>query len=172
MKIQDIFNLPKNRGGAKLFQRIMNRYGIPKEDSKELKNNINNSSFGGGKMEYYKLNKEKYGDEQDSPLHILFRISCLYPSIIKVNDENSNIYTCIPFAAIMSPETKLNDIISIWEGIAFDSNIKTYAHIPEEAEYNCDNLSELISLMETKLGISLKDDALIPITEEEFYNLN
>ena len=48
MKIQDIFNLPKNRGGAKLFQRIMNRYGIPKEDSKELKNNIDNSSSGGG----------------------------------------------------------------------------------------------------------------------------
>lgn len=47
MKIQDIFNLPKNRGGAKLFQRIMNRYGIPKEDSKELKNNIDNSSSGG-----------------------------------------------------------------------------------------------------------------------------
>lgn len=131
------------------------------------------SSGGGGKMEYYKLNKEKYGDEQDSPLHILFRISVLYPSIMKVNDENSNIYACVPFfAAIMSPEAKLHDIISIWEGIAFDSNIKTYAHIPEEAEYNCDNLSELISLMETKLGISWKDDALIPITEEEFYNLN
>lgn len=48
MKIQDIFNLPKNKGGAKLFQRIMNRYGIPKEDSVELKNNVDNSSSGGG----------------------------------------------------------------------------------------------------------------------------
>ena len=130
------------------------------------------SSSGGGKMEYYKLNKEKYGDEQGSPLHILFRISGLYPSIIKVNDENSNIYVCVPFPAIMSPETKLHDIISIWKGIAFDSNIKTYAHIPEDTEYNCDNLSELISFMETKFGISWKDDALIPITEEEFYKLD
>ena len=61
MKIQDIFNLPKNRGGAKLFNRIMNRYGIPKEDSKELKNNIDNSSSGGGgEILYLKYNGERY----------------------------------------------------------------------------------------------------------------
>ena len=48
-KLKDIFTLNLNtRGGAKLFQRIMNRYGIPKEDSKELKNNVDNSSSGGG----------------------------------------------------------------------------------------------------------------------------
>lgn len=61
MKIQDIFNLPKNRGGAKLFQRIMNRYGIPKEDSKELKNNVDNSSSGGGGgILYLKYNGERH----------------------------------------------------------------------------------------------------------------
>ena len=130
------------------------------------------SSSGGGKMEYYKLNKEKYGTEQDSPLHILFRISSLYPNIVNVNDKNSNIYVCAPFAALINPETRLHDIISIWKGIAFDSNIKTCAHILGDAEYNCDNLSELINVMETQFGISWKDDALIPITEEEFYNLD
>lgn len=65
MKIQDIFNLQKNRGGAKLFDRIMNRYGIPKEDSKELKNNIDNSSSGGGentgKIEYLYIKLNSIG---------------------------------------------------------------------------------------------------------------
>lgn len=61
MKIQDIFNLQKNKGGAKLFNRIMNRYGIPKEDSKELKNNIDNSSSsGGGGILYLKYNGERH----------------------------------------------------------------------------------------------------------------
>ena len=61
MKIQDIFNLPQNRGGAKLFQRIMNRYGIPKEDSKELKNNVDNSSSGGGGgVLYLKYNGQRH----------------------------------------------------------------------------------------------------------------
>ena len=45
MKIQDIFKLPNNKGKAKLFQRIMNRYGIPKEDSKELKKKIRRRCF-------------------------------------------------------------------------------------------------------------------------------
>lgn len=135
-------------------------------------NSVTGSSSGGGKMEYYKLNKEKYGDENGSPLHILFRIGHIYPNITKFNDENSNIYLCAPFTSATSPETKLHDIISVWKGIAFDSNIKTYAHMPGDIEYNCDNLSELISLLETHLSISWKDDVLIPITEEEFYKLD
>lgn len=172
MKIQDIFNLPKNRGGAKLFQRIMNRYGIPKEDSKELKNNIDNSSSGGGsKMEYYKLNKEKYGDEEGSPLHLAFNISFCYPSIVKANDGDM-IKFCAPMVTMVTFESELSNILPMWEGIAFDPNIKTCIYNPGYVEYNCNNLQELIKYLETTQGMSWKDDALIPITEEEFYNLD
>lgn len=54
MKIQDIFKLNlANRGGVKLFNRIMGRYNIPKEDNKQLIKEVRNSSEGGGDKEYY-----------------------------------------------------------------------------------------------------------------------
>ena len=149
----------------------MNRYGIPKEDSKELKNNVDNSSSGGGKLEYYKLNKEKYGAKEGSPLYILLSIAFQYPSIVKLNDRNM-VKLCAPAGAMLSVETQLPNVIDLWEGIAFDSNIKTCINYLGYIEYDCNNLLELIKYLETLLGISWKDDALIPITEEEFYNLN
>ena len=149
----------------------MNRYGIPKEDSKELKNNIDNSSSGGGKMEYYKTNKEKYEFEEGSPLLTLYHTILHYPSIIRYNDR-SMVKFCAPIGVGLVIESTMSEIMNACEAIAFDPNIKTSMYCPELADYNCNNLQELIKYLETVKGLPWKDDVLIPITEEEFYNLD
>lgn len=56
MKLKDIFNIDlSTRGGAKLYRKIMGKYNIPKQDSKQLVKEIRNSSEGGGssKVKYY-----------------------------------------------------------------------------------------------------------------------
>lgn len=54
MKLKDIFSLNLNsKGGAKLYRKIMGKYNIPKQDSKQLVKEIRNSSEGGGVKEYY-----------------------------------------------------------------------------------------------------------------------
>lgn len=54
MKLSDIFNIDlSTRGGVKLYRKIMGKYNIPKQDSKQLVKKIRNSSEGGGVKEYY-----------------------------------------------------------------------------------------------------------------------
>lgn len=54
MKLKDIFNIDlSTRGGVKLYRKIMGKYNIPKQDSKQLVKEIRNSSEGGGVKEYY-----------------------------------------------------------------------------------------------------------------------
>lgn len=163
-KIGELRNIPIVEGDKNLV-REGTEIHINDLQSKE------SSSSGGSKMEYYKLNKEKYGAEEGSPLHLAFNISFYYPSIVKANDGDM-IKFCAPMMMMATVESKLSNILPVWEGIAFDPNIKTCVYYPGEIEYNCNNLQELIKYLETRQGISWKDDALIPITEEEFYNLN
>lgn len=54
MKLSDIFSLNLNsKGGAKLYRKIMGKYNIPKQDSKQLVKEIRNSSEGEGVKEWY-----------------------------------------------------------------------------------------------------------------------
>lgn len=51
MKLSDIFNLPKNAQGNKLFKKITNKYGLSKEEYEALKNvKVDNNNE---KLEYY-----------------------------------------------------------------------------------------------------------------------
>ena len=97
MKIQDIFNLPKNRGGYKLFNRIMNRYGIPKDYAKELKKNIDNSSSGGGSssdIEYYTLNINNSSESLADVIFIIMQTFSLYKYTYKpINEHIENYIT-------------------------------------------------------------------------------
>ena len=89
MKIQDIFKLNlKTRGGVKLFHRIMNRYGIPKEDNVKLKQNVEIASSCGGsstnfpyRITYFKVNNTNWASLADF-------ISIYYPIIATVNLDN------------------------------------------------------------------------------------
>ena len=157
MKIQDIFNLPKNRGGAKLFQRIMNRYGIPKEDSKELKNNIDNSSSGGGSKigVYYKLNKKGVGvDSANDTLYAQFKQENLDGSIDITNKTSA--YSSI-IAVAMYPL----------------GNKDLFIHSLEEY-YTFEIKYENPDITDEELNDILKDEVFskfTPITEQEYYNL-
>lgn len=66
MKLKDIFNIDlSTRGGVKLYRKIMGKYNIPKQDSKQLVKEIRNSSEGGGAKEYYykwKENADRFGE--------------------------------------------------------------------------------------------------------------
>ena len=54
MKLKDIFNIDlSTRGGVKLYRKIMGKYNIPKQNSKQLVKEIRNSSEGGGDTLYY-----------------------------------------------------------------------------------------------------------------------
>lgn len=84
MKIQDIFKLNLNdRGGVKLFNKIMGRYNISKADSKELINEVQNSSSGdGGVKEYYYKTDENAKEEVMSLLLEVFS-SCNINVLLK-----------------------------------------------------------------------------------------
>lgn len=160
MKIQDIFNLPKNRGGAKLFQKIMNRYGIPKEDSKELKNNIDNSSSGGGSSgEYYLVDKNLINQ------HLIQDIASIeflipYGSLFKATPRNKQIIgTGMTLYTYLPENIKFSDIIAV----KFDKMFSNETGIL--------SIKELISEIEG-LDVTNFDKAFPRITEEEFYDLN
>lgn len=62
MKLNDIFKLDmKSKGGNKLFDRIMNRYGIPKSEYTKIKESLNNQSGGGERFtDYYYFDVKKF----------------------------------------------------------------------------------------------------------------
>lgn len=151
----------------------MNRYGIPKEDSKELKNNVDNSSSGGSKMEYYKLNLDKYASMgNDAPFGGIFYVAQAYPCLLRVKNENVKAIGAYSFL-------KGNTIVNVeqfieagFDMIAFDPNIKIIIDVLGGGlQVNTENVWDFIKHW-ISLGVSHADDALIPITEEEFYNLN
>lgn len=158
MKIQDIFNLPNNRGGAKLFQRIMNRYGIPKEDSKELKNNIDNSSSGGGSSgEYYLINKDLISQYISTELCVA-EFFIIYNLLIKATPKDKKLITTSYGLSSYLPENvKLSDIVAVKTGkLATDGTIVTFKELIEMGGFDVTNF----------------DKAFPRITEEEFYDLN
>lgn len=166
MKIQDIFNLPKNRGGAKLFNRIMNRYGIPKEDSKELKNNIDNSSSGGGggdggnsDVEYWKISEGLTRDDKV----IIYALG----SMFKMIDVNDNIG--IAGGIIPLQENSSGSPIKTLLAFMFNKTIMTTLIGQYTINSFVDYLEILASEGEDRMYIL---EHLTPITKEEFYNLN
>ena len=79
MKLKDIFDIDlSTRGGIKLYRKIMGKYNIPKQDSKQLVKEIRNSSEGGGVKEYYYkvLDLDIYqNSEIASYLHLICSLS-------------------------------------------------------------------------------------------------
>ena len=76
MKLSDIFNLPKNAQGNKLFKKITNKYGLSKEDYKALKNiKVGQDDFPTSKYIYLKADI-KYNELQylniTNPLRVLY----------------------------------------------------------------------------------------------------
>ena len=180
MKIQDIFNLPKNRGGAKLFNRIMNRYGIPKEDSKELKNNIDNSSSGGGSndIEYY----YKSVNMTDDAKALIKYLAGTFP-IIKIKHPAIGIVD-----RVVGNSVDYGDIIT-QEGIAFsipngeyilfysqrepdNSTFEVKCNYPKGDLFNKMLENNILPEESIKEVVDFLKQVFIPITEEEFYNLN
>ena len=153
MKIQDIFKLNlKTRGGVKLFHRIMNRYGIPKEDNVELKQNVEIASSCGGsssnfpyRISYFKVNIVYWAD-------IAERIVQYYPIIATVVGEvdgkiyifDINLYDsnllrdvyvfCVINWDITTPQEtiNLNKILKSFEG----SPVIDYIEEITQEEYN------------------------------------
>lgn len=158
MKIQDIFNLPKNKGGAKLFKRIMNRYGIPKEDSKELKNNVDNSSSGGSsKVEYWGIS-----DRYNSGGYLDVLIHMVGGYIKGIRDESGNVEIVNVYTVINHYENN-NSL--------YFRNIKAFTFSPSFTKYEKYNTFNDVLKIVNEQGSNLYD-LVYPITEEEFYNLN
>lgn len=141
----------------------MNRYGIPKEDSKELKNNVDNSSSGGGsgRVEYYKF-------YVDTPIEEEVEVYISTVVTIKVSDKYSNKISIIPMRSLLENGYDRYKLI----GLAFmpigmkESMINSYY----------DYISLIFkqpALNKTDEEIKeLFDSLFIRITEEEFYNLD
>ena len=86
MKLKDIFSLNHNsKGGAKLYRKIMGKYNIPKQDSKQLVKEIRNSSEGGGVKEYYY--KWKDGADKLNELFELIGIVGRVKNIIVIHEK-------------------------------------------------------------------------------------
>lgn len=137
----------------------MNRYGIPKQDSVELKDNVNNSSSGDNSktdIHYYKKIKPseiiKIGD------------TYLYVLINKIKDGVS--HSISNFPNLGADNTLANvyefvDMISIdWEDKMFLKEIGELKH------------KDFLALLNTSISDFLEMNSLEEITEEEFYNLD
>ena len=147
----------------------MNRYGIPKKDSVELKDNVNNSSSGGGKVEYYKLN---YNSDNIEFAKGLYNMASLIKGYKHQNTKDTLMIA--PYMQFTGSEAYLSNTLAY----SFENMYIT--GITNEPT----NLKGIIFAMFAMGGsipeglneddvfeIAVKD-ALIPITEEEFYNLD
>lgn len=141
----------------------MNRYGIPKEDSKELKNNVDNSSSGGGSniVEYYKFAVD---DPKGEELQVFLSAA----ATIKVSDKDSDKIGIIPMLALLENGYDKYKLIG-------------FASIPIMMEETIINsYYDYISLIFKQISPDKTDEEIkeifdglfIRITEEEFYNLN
>lgn len=148
----------------------MNRYGIPKEDSKELKNNIDNSSSGGGsKMEYYKLNYDSNNIEFAEGLYNMASLvkgykhqntkdTLMIAPYIQFTGSESYLTNTIAYSFEKIYINGMTDEPKDLKGVIF-TIFAAGGSIPE-------------GMGEDVVFEAIVGDALIPITEEEFYNLN
>lgn len=90
MKLSDIFNLPRNAQGNKLFKKIINKYGLSKEDYKALKNIKVGEDTSNARIikEYYYLDYGKMMSSGNEAVNKL--VDCIN---IFTCDENYSIYT-------------------------------------------------------------------------------
>lgn len=130
------------------------------------------SSFGGGKMEYYKLNLDKYASMgNDAPFGAVFYIGYGYPSLLRIKQNDIFVIGSYGLAGYYNIHN-VEDLLSIGvDAISFDPNIKIIVNNPQGTQFYANNVKEYIDYVITQ-GAYHEDDALIPITEEEFYNLN
>ena len=164
MKIQDIFNLPKNRGGYKLFNRIMNRYGIPKDDAKEIKKNIDNSSSGGGSssdIEYYTFNINNVPESWADKLMLILRLISSYKYTYKPLGDSTE-YMIAGSA----------QFLKCIEGSGGTTNIIAIAYTPIYVGENVLIMTLKHVFMNSELDVTDFDKVFTPITKEEFYDLN
>ena len=150
----------------------MNKYNVPKKEYEKVKENIGNSSSGrDGQLEYYKLNLNKYGDMgNDAPFGAIFYVGLGYPSLLRRKTVN---YTGIASSGLLGNDsTNVEEFIAKgYDAIAFDPNIKIFINVQGALQLNTKNVWDYIQYW-VSLGANHADDALIPITEEEFYNLD
>lgn len=162
MKIQDIFKLPNTKGKDKLLNRIMNRYGISKEDSKELKTNIDNfsSRVEGSNIEYFAYNLNSL------PILVMVTVSQLLKASIQVQSQD-NIIQVIAAGPNMYVFEKLQTTSPEILAIGVDLNTKF-------AVKDIDGSSEMFVLLDFLLESFTKEEiaALPRITKEEFYKLD
>ena len=136
----------------------MNRYGIPKEDSKELKNNINNSSSRGGSSgEYYLVDEELISQYISNEVYNIEGF-ILVSSMIKATPIGKQfIGNTFSLNTYLPDNVKVSDIIAI----------KTDKFLVENIIVNFKEFLYLAGLDTTNF-----DKAFPRITEEEFYDLN
>ena len=142
----------------------MNRYGIPKDDAKELKKNIDNSSSGEGSssnIEYYTINlincPESWADK------IIFILGLF--SLCK--------YTHKPLGdAIEYMITGSAQFLKYIEGGSGTTNAIAIAYTPIYVGGNEFIMTLKHVFVFFELDITYFDKIFIPITEEEFYDLN
>lgn len=128
MKLKDIFNIDlSTRGGVKLYRKIMGKYNIPKQDSKQLVKEIRNSSEGGGVKEYYyKYNRSEELDASQFYRNIVV-IEVLYSGgeeVIPLNKTFTNYGVDEPLTTLIDRNCvaiKISD--SRVNYITYDSNM-------------------------------------------------
>ena len=89
MKLNDVFKLNlQSKGGAKLFDKIMNRYGIPKDEGNTFKESVEVVSSGSndsGKIDYYRI---IYTDGNDpGTMAIGFATRVLYNTVLGQSED-------------------------------------------------------------------------------------
>lgn len=159
MKLSDIFSLNLNsKGGVKLYRKIMGKYNIPKQDSKQLVKEIRNSSEGVGnsKIKYYKC-------LTNSSKCVVGEIG-IYLSYIKCYeyDDNANI-TNFRFGTKASLETLNKQMVT-----------DAFAFLPIEINegntiMTFNSFEEFINILS---GENHFKDNFKSITEEEFYKVD
>lgn len=121
MKLSDIFNLPKNAQGNKLFKRITNKYGLSKEDYKALKNIKVGEDTSNARIikEYYYLDCSKMMSSGDETVNEFVNFINNYFNI----DESYSIYTKIIYKLYIDDKyTYLDTMPSYMSG--FLDNVK------------------------------------------------
>ena len=141
----------------------MNRYGIPKDYAKELKKNIDNSSFGGGSsdIEYYTFNINNIHASLADRLMIVLRVLSSYKYTYKPIGDSTE-YTIAGSAQLMK-------CIEAGSG---ETNIIAIAYTPIYVGANVLIMKLKHLFMFYELDITYFDKVFTPITKEEFYDLN
>lgn len=144
----------------------MNRYGIPKKDSVELKHNVNNSSSGrGDKVEYYKFD---HIDASKNTITVL-NIICY---VVKGRYYGTDSYKILPTYLHNSHVDYDFDRV---EAVKINYDIDVIGEDMGMGAIN--SLQELIDIYTMYFGFSNTQEffkflgLIKQITEEEFYNL-